>query len=312
MADKDEIVTAIVPGEEHWSTGVMGEDHKLSDDQVKAMQGFENFGDFHTAFADASDWRRGIAGDDDKYYSDLQRFNTPLDYGNSFREAQQTIRSGKLSAALKDDATEEDVKAYREANGVPLEAKDYMENLPEGLVIGDDDKEIFGSVMDAMHEENVAPSVAHKLISWYNGFAEQQQELRQELDSDHSAAATKELRESWGTDYRANINLVAGLLESTFGVEAKEQLMEGRYGDGRAFMNDPSILKGFAEIARKLNPIMQLTPPGEDPSQSLNDEIAELEKFMSEHRTAYDKDVPKQERLRTLYGIRIEQNKAVA
>ena len=39
----------------------------------------------------------------------------------------------------------------------------------------------------------------------------------------------------------------------------------------------------------------------------MNDEIAELEKFMAEHRTEYNKDVGKQERLRQLYQIRIDQ-----
>jgi hypothetical protein len=307
-----DVVTTIQPGDEHWSQGIIGEDHKFSDEQVTAMQGFESFSDFHAAGETAADWRRGVAGDDDKYYADLQRFSTPLDYGNSFREAQQTIRSGQLKAALGPDATEEDVTAYREANGIPLESKGYMDNLPEGLVIGEGDKEIFENFMGALHEENVAPSVAHKVIEWYNGFAEDQQDIQAELDEEHSSLATTELRESWGPDYRANINLVGGLLEGTFGKEAKDQLMNGRFGDGKAFMNDPLILKGFAEMARKLNPVLQLTPPGQDPSQTLNDEIAELEKFMSEHRTEYNKDVPKQERLKDLYQIRIDQNKSAA
>lgn len=307
MSDVEPVVTTIQPGEDHWSTGVLGEDHKFTEEQVTAMQGFESFGDFHAAGEAAQDWRRGIAGDDDKYYAELQRFNTPADYGNSFREAQQTIRSGQLKAALGDDATEEDVTAYREANGIPLESKEYFENLPEGLVIGELDKEIFEDFGTAMHEMNVEPQVMHKVIDWYNNFTEQQQEIQAEVDADNSAEAVKELRETWGADYRANINLVGGLLESTFGAEAKDQIMNGRYGDGKAFLNDPNVLKGFAEMARKLNPVMQLTPPGHDPSQTMNDEIAELEKFMAEHRTEYNKDVGKQERLRQLYQIRIDQ-----
>jgi hypothetical protein len=302
-----DVVTTIQPGEEHWSQGVLGEDHKFTDDQVTAMQGFESFGDFHKAGEAAQDWRRGIAGDDDKYYADLQRFGTPQDYGNSFREAQQTIRSGNLKAALGPDATEEDVSAYREANGIPSEIAGYLKDMPEGLVLGENDKDIFEDYLTKIHGINATPEIAHATLEWYNGFAEQQQEMQSELDSDHSEAATTELRETWGADYRANINLIGGLLESTFGSEAKDQIMNGRYGDGKAFLNDPNVLKGFADMARKLNPVMQLTPPGHDASQTMNDEIAELEKFMSEHRTEYNKDVGKQERLRQLYQIRIDQ-----
>lgn len=297
-------------GDEHWSVGVLGEDHKFSDEQVETLQGFESFSDMNAALESAQDWRRGIAGDDDKYYADLQRFKTPLDYGNSFREAQQTIRSGNLKAALGPDATEEDVTAYREANGIPLESKGYMENLPEGLVLGDADKDIFADFADALHEVNAPPEIAHKALEWYNSFAEQEQSLRAELDEDHSAEANQQLREDWGADYRANINLIGGFLASTFGEEAKDQLMNGRYGDGRAFMNDPAVLKGLADVARRINPIHQIAPPGHDSQQSLNDEIAELEKFMRENRTEYNKDVQKQERLRQLYQIRIDQSNA--
>lgn len=301
----EEVVTTIQPGEEHWSTTITGDNAE----RAEALKGFDSPDAFFADVDAAKDWRRGIAGDDDKYYSELQRFNTPTDYGNSFREAQQTIRSGNLKAALKEGATEEDVASYRELNGIPSEAKGYMENLPEGLVLGEQDKEIFSDFADKLHGVNAPPEIAHAALEWYNGFAEQQQDLQAELDQDHAAEATTELRESWGADYRANINLVGGLLESTFGVEAKDQLLNGRFGDGRAFLNDPNILKGFADLARKVNPVMQLTPPGHDASQTMNDEIAELEKFMAENRTEYNKDVGKQERLRQLYQIRIDQSK---
>lgn len=306
MGEGDTIVTTIEPGEEHWSTSLVGD----NEERAEALKAYETPDAFFSEVDQAKDWRRGIAGDDDKYYADLQRFKSPTEYGNSFREAQQTIRSGNLKAALKDDATEEDIKAYREDNGIPLEVKGYFENLPEGTVVGEEDKVIFENFAETMHSKNVAPDVMHSVIDWYNNFAEEQQAIQGEVDADHSAAASTELREAWGSDYRANINLVGGLLESTFGAEAKDQLLNGRFQDGKAFMNDPQILKGLAEIARKINPIAQLTPPGTDSQQSLNDEIAEIEKFMAEHRTEYNKDEAKQARLRQLYQIRIDQANA--
>ena len=299
----DEVVTTINPGEEHWSTAIVGDNA----DRAEAMKGYETPEAFFEANDKAVDWRRGVAGDDDKYYSDLQRFNTPLDYGNSFREAQQTIRSGNLKAALAEDATDDDIAAFREANGIPLEASGYLNNMPDGLVLGDDDKAIFEDYLETIHGHNASPEIVHSTLEWYNGFAEREQEARAELDAQHIAETNVELRETWGADYTANMNLVQGLLESSFGKEAKDALLSGRYGDNRAFLNDPAVLKGFAEMARALNPVMQLTPPGHDPSATMNDEIAELEKFMREHRTEYNNDVAKQERLKQLYQIRIDQ-----
>lgn len=297
------VVTAILPGEEHWSTTIVGDNAE----RAESMKAFETPDAFFAANDTALDWRRGLAGDDDKFLSTLQRFNNPADFGNSWREKEQTIRSGNLKAALKDDASEDDVKAYREANGIPLEPAGYLEKLPEGLVLGEQDKDIFSSYLDRVHGKNASPEVIHETLAWYNDFAEQQQEIQADMDNGHSAETTTELRGSWGADYQANLNLVHGLLEAQFGKDAKDQLLNGRYGDGKAFLNDPNVLKGFAEMARALNPIHQITPPGHDPSQTLNDEITELEKFMSEHRTEYNKDVGKQERLRQLYQIRIDQ-----
>ena len=302
---ENEPITVITGEEGHWSESIVGDNAE----RKTAMEAFETPDAFFAANDLATDWRRGIAGDDDKYYADLQRFSTPQDYGNSFREAQQTIRSGNLKAALKDDATEEDVSAYREANGIPAEAAGYMENLPDGLVLGENDKEIFGNFAESLHSINAPPEVAHKALEWYNGFAQREQDAIAEMDGTQSQETDDLLRGEWGSDYRANLNLVNGLIASTFGEEASDQLLNGRFADGRAFMNDPNVLKGLASLARKINPVMEMGGNDIDATQALNDEIAEIEKFMSEHRTEYLKDEPKQARLRQLYTIRKKRHR---
>lgn len=301
-----EAVTTIEPGDEHWSTVLVGDD--ATPERIEALKEFETpiaFFDAHDNLANA-DWRKPLAGDDDKFLSTLQRFSAPEDMGNAFREAQQTIRSGQLQKPLADDASEEDVKAWRESNNIPLESAQYMENLPEGLVIGDDDKEIFGDFFEHLHAKNVKPEIAHDIISWYNGFAEKEQDAQADMDTEQAKTADDTLREDWASDYRANINLVNGMISSSFGKEAAEQLLNGRFPDGRAFMNDPAVVKGFAEIARQLNPIMELGGPHGEIQQTMNDEIATLEKYMAEERTKYNADTKAQERLRKLYQIRID------
>lgn len=305
MNDPDTI-TPIDPAPEHWSAALVGD----NEDRATAMAGYETPADFFTANDIATDWRRGVAGDDDKYYADLQRFNTPADYGNSFREAQQTIRSGNLKAALGEDATDEDVQAYREANGIPLEVEGYFKNLPEGVVVGEDDQELFNQFAGEMHGLNVPPEVMHKVVDWYNGFAENEQAARLEADGVDKEEANVALRESWGADYTANMNLVTGFLKSTFGEEAEQQLLNGRFQDGRAFLNDPRIMQGLAAVARVVNPIHQLVPGGGDPEQTLNDEIAEIEGFMRTNRHEYNQDQGKQDRLVQLYQLRIDHGNA--
>jgi hypothetical protein len=259
--------------------------------------------------AQNANWRDAYAGDDDKFKSQLERFSTPGDMGKAFREAQGKISSGNLRVVPDENATPEDLAAFRLANGIPAESEGYFKDLPEGLVLGDDDKEIFGKFAGAMHEMNVEPAVMHKVIEWYNGFAEEQQDAMADLDNTHHQETEDTLRAEWGTDYRANINLVGALIETTFGEENAQAILNARDADGRAIMNIPGVLEGLASISRKLNPIHQLAPKtGITAQQTLDDEIKGIEDLMRSDRDKYNKDDKMQERYRELLQIRIDHD----
>ena len=270
-------------------------------ESTKKLETFEN-----------ANWRDAYAGDDDKFKSTLERFSTEADMGTAYREAQQTIRSGQHNQPPAAEADEKTVTAYREANGIPLEAKGYLENMPDDLVLGEDDMPIAEVFMGALHELHAPPSYAHALIGAYNKWAEQVQDDIAGTDASQHTETEGALRTTWGTDYQANINLVGAFLESTFGEEAKEEMMNGRFADGRAFMNNPKVLEGLAAVQRKLDPVTRLVPPGGDPIQTLHDELAEIDKFRREHRTEYFKDEKMQARERELIDIRNKHEEKTA
>ena len=230
--------------------------------------------------------------------------------GNAFREAQGLIRSGSAKAPPAEGATDEDIAAWRQANGIPAEPSGYMDNLPDGLVIGEEDREIMGDFMGVLHHMNVDPKIGHAVINWYNNFAEEQQDILADMDSAQHQETEDALRQQWGGDYRANINLVGSLIDSTFGADYKEVILNARDPDGRAIMNIPGVLEGLAELSRKVNPVAQLAPVGGDPQQTLNDEISEIEGIMKTDRPRYDKDENMQARLRQLYDIRLKHEAA--
>jgi len=308
MAETDPITNPITdPGEPDWFKDMVTDD--TPPERVEFLKSFDTqealFESAQTA--QNANWRDAFAGDDEKFKSQLERYNTPADLGNAFREQRATISGGNLKTGLAEGATEDDIKAYRETNGIPLESDGYLENLPEGLVLGEDDKEIFADFAGAMHEMNVEPAVMHKVIDWYNGFAEDQQDTLAEIDHSHHQETEDALRTEWGTDYRANINLVGSLIESTFGEENANALLNARDAEGRAIMNIPGVLEGLANLSRKINPVAQLAPKsGRTPDQTLEDEIGEIEKYMKEDRAKYNKDEKAQARLRELYQIRID------
>ncbi len=297
----------------NWYDGLVEGDNALPEEHHEVIKGFASQADMANKFIELSNqnWRTDIAGEDAAFGKTLERFDSPLSFGTSFKEAQQKISSGKLKDDLPAaDADEATVLAYREANDIPLEVDAYLKDLPDGLILGEDDAPIAEVFMQALHSVHAPVGYGHALIGAYNKFQEQTQDAEATLDAEQAKETTAALREGWKGDYQANINMVGAFLESTFGKEAKEQLLNGRFQDGRAFMNDPKILEGLATVQRILDPMTQVIHPGGDAAQTLKDEIAEIEKFMSEHRTAYNKDEVKQARLRQLYGIRIKHEAA--
>jgi len=304
----------LITDEGHWADEIITDETPAA--HAEALKGFETQGDLNNAFLGGldSDWRDDFARDtdgnvDDKFKSQLQRYAKPSDLGNGFREQRATISSGAYKQAPGADATPEDVKVYREANGIPAESDGYLENLPEGLVMGDDDKAIFADFAGAMHEMNVDPGVMHKAIEWYNGFAEREQDALAEMDSSDHQGTEDTLRTEWGTDYRANINLVGAHIETQFGKEAAESLMNARDPEGRAIMNIPGILEGFMQSARTINPVHQIAPStGRTAIETLDEEIAGFEKLMRTDRKAYNADEKGQARYRELLQVRIDHN----
>lgn len=293
----------------NWYDSFAGED----DARRETLSQFDSFDDFLEDYNKRGDWRSAVAGDDDKFKSTLDRFSTPADFGNSFREAQQKIRSGQLKPELPEDATEEQIKDFRRDNNIPLEPTGYLDNLPDGLVVGEDDKELMADFMGALHSANADPKIAVAAIEWYNDFAEKQQEAIADLDTEQAREAVDALRDpetGWGQDFRQNMNLIKSALDTYFGEDAKDQLLNGRYQDGRGFFNDPTVLMGLAQMARAVNDVAPIIAQDPNKMQSLHDEIEELENYMKNERTKYNKDTKAQERLRELYDLRLKSEQA--
>ncbi|KPK74229.1 MAG: hypothetical protein AMJ84_00130 [Acidithiobacillales bacterium SM23_46] len=259
------------------------------------------------------DWRSDFAGDDEKFMEQLQRFKSPGDFANSYREAQQKIRSGELNQPPEtglpkppEGIEEEKLADWRKEHGLPTEAKGYLENLPDGLVIGDDDREIFEDFAGELLANNMPPEAAHVALGWYNKFMEQSQDDLVEIDREHNQALQQELREEWGKDYKANINLATALVKKTFGEEAAERFLNARDPDGVSIFNVKEIMEGWVQLARTVDPLSAIVPSGGDAQKALNDEIADLEKYMRDKRSEYNKDTEAQERLRYLYDLRLK------
>lgn len=252
----------------------------------------------------ALDWRKNVAGGDDTAVKMFERFASPADLGKAYREAVKKISSGELAKPLPKDATPEQVAEWRKGNGIPEKPEGYFEKLPNGLVIGAEDKPMFDAVAAKLHSRNVAPEVIHDLAEWYYGMQDEALAKTQKADNDQATAATDVLRQDWGADYRANVNIANSFLDS-LGPELKPMVMDATLPDGSRLFNNVDFMKWIVGQAREINPAAHIVPAGGDSSiNSVQAEIAKIEGVMRTNRPEYNRDTKMQERLRDLYTAR--------
>jgi hypothetical protein len=259
----------------------------------------------NTAWGD--DWREKYADKDDKRLNLLKRYASPKDVLDAHFALKQRVDSGELKAhkPLPANANPQEIANYRKENGIPENAGDYLSNLPNGLVIGDEDKPALTNFAEAMHKSNVPPAVVHQAIAWYNSWQEQQAADIEKADQQSKAKSEDELRAQWGKDYRTNVNVGKQFLLNTAGEELAQDIMEAVLPDGSRIGDSAQALQWLAKAGREMNPVATLLPnDGGNAAQTVNDEIAKIENVMRTKRAEYNRDVGMQERLRSLYDAR--------
>ncbi len=257
-----------------------------------------------TAKGSGDDWRQNMAGEDAEFLKQLERFADPKAFATSWRAAQQKIRSGEVKAPLPDKPTPEQLAAFRQERGIPEKAEGYLEKLPDGLVIGEDDKPLFENFVKGLHDMNVDPKVAHYAVGWYNKFQEEQAAKTAENDTAHRAEVEDALRSEWGNDYRANVNHIKSYL-ATLPDGVGDKIANARDSEGRALLNDPKVLRALAQTAREINPSHTIVPGTQgNATEAVQEEIDKIEKVMRTNRAEYNKDNKMQARLRDLYSAR--------
>lgn len=241
--------------------------------------------DAGTARGWSENWRELYAGEDAKMLARLQRYTTPKAAIDAMVAAQNRISSGELRAPLPATPTAEQVAEFRQQNGIPEKPEGYFEKLPDGLVIGADDKPMFESFAKGLHALNAPPQIAQYAVKWYNDFQEQQAARISENDTSQKATAEDTLRAEWGADYRANIGHISNFLKSA--PEGVADLVSNARGsDGKAILNDPKVVQWFASVAREMNPVGTIVGSG-DSMKTVEGRMGELTKLMGNQSSEY-------------------------
>jgi hypothetical protein len=224
------------------------------------------------------DWRDRLSKGDERRANMLGRYTSPEALADALIAAQDKIRSGQLKSALPENATEEQVKAWRAENGIPEKPEGYLENLPRGVVVSDEDRELALDFAKALHAKNASPQMIHEALKWHTDFAERREAALVEADKANWAETEDALRQEWGPEYTPNKNAVVGLLDMLpGGQETRDLILTARGADGRKLGGNPEILRGLAQIARMVNPAGTVVPGApSNAGQTIKDELARI------------------------------------
>lgn len=246
--------------------------------------------------------RETLAGGDEKVLKELERYKTTEALAKAMREARVAARNAGKPVRLSDKATEDEVKAYREAVGIPDDPEAYPVQFREDYKATEVDGAILGDFRARMHEMNVDPAAASAALEWYQDFAQQQQ---QELDGNLAKVAKETqaaLRTEWGGEYDGNIAAVAELMTTHLGPEGFDEMMGLRMMDGSRLQDHPGFVKMMAGIGTDYygsNAIFN--GDIETTAKTVQEQIDETLKMRIEDPEKYKSD-PVQEKLTKLYA----------
>lgn len=252
----------------------------------------------------ATDWRVDLAGEDKELLGFLGRYHSKDAALKAIKKQHDDIRSGKYRKPLGDDPSDDEMAAYRKDFGVPEKPEGYLEKLPDGLVVGDDDKPAVGKFLEKMHGANAPKGVADAALSAYYEIVDEQLAAVSEATAQAKRSCEDELRTEWGADYRRNDNVLQNFVGS-LPEPVRDAFDKGTGPDGIPLGFNPEVRRWLVGLALAENPLATLVPgAGANAGQSINDEIASIEKVMRTNRSEYNRDTKMQERLRDLYTAR--------
>lgn len=214
--------------------------------QAEAAQTSLNQGESHTGEPQADDgsgtpppnWVTSQLPKDMQDEPLLKQYSKPADALRAFVELSRKQEQGLTHPG--DDATEEQMRQFREALGVPKGPDGYE------LDTGDNepDEDMLSWFKQAAHKASLSPQQAQKVMEEWNASLTpeaQQQRLAKQREN-----VENQLRQEWGGDFDENIRMAHKAMDTFAGEEFSSYLEETGAG------NDPRMVKTFAEIGRRM------------------------------------------------------------
>lgn len=233
-------------------------------------------------------FRESLAGGDEAFLKELGRYKSEDAIRRAIKEARTAARQKRGPARLDENASEEEVKAYREAMGIPENPGEYPVAFRDDFPAADVDKEMLPEFRNRMHKAGVDPKAASEALEFYQDLAvaRQQEAARKAVETTKKTQA--ELRAEWGGEFEGNIGAIRELMTAQLGADGFQQMMGLRLEDGTLLQDQAPFVKMLAQIATDYygsNAVY--TGDVEATTKTLDDKLAEYEKMLLEKPEEY-------------------------
>ena len=181
------------------------------------------------------------------YFKDMKKLPELID-----KHMELVDKAGKAIEKPGDDATDEEVAAYREAAGIPKTAEEYdLGELPEGT---EKDPELDKWFRATALKSDLSVAQAKTVFSDWNTMVAAEIKIINQEKEDAKKACDVELRKEYGKDYDVNMAMSKRIL-NIGGPELWQHMNETGIG------SDPRFVRAIVAVAQMISEdsLMKLT-----------------------------------------------------
>lgn len=207
--------------------------------------------------APAFDWRKEIAGDDEKLAKNLERFTDLKALHKAFDDTQKALRDGGRIKLPGKDATEDDIKAFAKSVGIPEKADGYKIklDLPEGVQLDEADQAQLKQITEYLHGKGGMAAAPETVKAAQELYVELRENMQASLVAQGQKAHQETLatlKKEWGPEFKANIGYAQAAVQGLFGKEAASDILGMRLEDGTRLGDYQPFLRAMNIAGRQL------------------------------------------------------------
>lgn len=201
---------------------------------------------------DRFDWRKEIAGEDEKLYKELERTADLKQLHKRLTDTQKELRDqGRVKIPGK-DSTDEERAAFAKSLGVPATPDKYdmkaimKAALPQGAQATDSDKEFITAATTKLHAMGGAAATPAAIEAMAKVYFDARDDAEATLIANAQLAkerTDKELKDEWKTGYKAEMQYCSAGVTALAGPEGVDAVRTIKLQDGSLLGDNKDFLK---------------------------------------------------------------------